>query len=291
MSSRLKLAAPPRDTSNWRPQCLGDIVGNRRLKEYLSRMIHSVRLKSHRAGWNLLLTGGSRSGKTSSLSFGLQALACQNLDFPTLTPCRTCPSCAEKHHVHGDLETAWHSRLLSGGERTTPIEVHICVANGPSLTLQNVDTILSFMRREEDGPKVAYVDEIFRLDHRVAETLLSPMDRYQGIWLASSAHLPTPARGQTADDRRKIYEMFRSRFDFRLSTESPTTAEMVPWLKERCKDLAICVADSDTVLSRVAEESGRIPGRALLMLNYASKMCDSVLTDQVIDECARADDL
>jgi hypothetical protein len=51
---------------------------------------------------------------------------------------------------------------------------------------------------------------------------------FMSIWLASSSHLPTPARGQHADDRRKIYEMFKSRFAFRLPKEIESSSPHLP---------------------------------------------------------------
>jgi DNA polymerase III delta prime subunit len=275
--------------SPWRVSCLDDIVGNARLKGYLSSMIYGVRNKMDRSGWNLFLTGTPRSGKTSSLTFALQALACQNLDFASLRPCQSCPSCVERHGIHGDVGTAWHCRLLPDCARRTPTELSVFVANGPTLSVHNIDELLDFARYEAEGPKVVYIDEVYRLDHRVAEILLSPMDRYQVIWLASSAYLPAPAPGQAADQRRRIYEMFEARFHFRLSTNLPTTAEMIPWLAERCRGFGVRL-QTPAILPSVAEKSDRIPGRALTILNHARQMNDGLLSDTIIEECVFGDE-
>jgi len=269
---------------------LNDIVGNAQLKGYLSHMIHGVRNKMNRSGWNLFLSGTPRSGKTSSLTFALQALACQNLDFASLRPCQSCPSCVERHGVHGDVGTVWHCRLLPDRARRTPIELSVYVANGPTLSTQNIDELLNFARYEVEGPKFIYIDEVYRLDHRVAESLLSPMDRYRAVWLASSAYPPAPVAGQAADQRRRIYEMFKERFHFRFSTELPATAEMIAWLEQRCREFDIRL-QAPAILVSVAEKSDCIPGRALTILNHARQMNDGLLSDDVVDECSLTDDL
>ena len=90
------------DIERWKPERWDQIVGNQELKEFFWDMIWCVRKEGHRSGFNLLLTGPSRGGKTSGIVFGLQSLFCLNFDLDTMNPCGQCRNCTMKVHLYGN---------------------------------------------------------------------------------------------------------------------------------------------------------------------------------------------
>ena len=57
---------PPIDIEHWRPKSRHDFVGNYKLREYIEDCIVGMRQEGRRGGYNAVIFGDSRSGKTES---------------------------------------------------------------------------------------------------------------------------------------------------------------------------------------------------------------------------------
>jgi DNA polymerase III gamma/tau subunit len=82
------------DFENFQPKSWQDIVGNQEIVEHFQNMLYKIRVDGAIKGWNTLLTGPSRSGKTSEVKLFLRSLICLNIaDYSKIYPCFTCPHC------------------------------------------------------------------------------------------------------------------------------------------------------------------------------------------------------
>lgn len=89
----LKTSKEKNDLENYEPESWSDIIGNHKLKEYWSDLLWCVRQRGDRSGFNTMITGPSRGGKTSTIQFGIKALLCCNLDLTSMNPCHRCANC------------------------------------------------------------------------------------------------------------------------------------------------------------------------------------------------------
>src|SRR4051812_27839148 len=110
------------DIERWIPERWDQIGGNRKLKRYFLDMIWCIRLEGHRSGFNLIVEGPSRTGKTSTISFGIKCLGCLNLDFATMNACGVCHNCTMKTHLYGNDGWENYVDFLPEGEIRTPLK-------------------------------------------------------------------------------------------------------------------------------------------------------------------------
>lgn len=269
-----------KDIERWIPESWDQFAGNHELKEYFSDMIRCVRQEGHRAGFNLLATGVSRSGKTSMITFGIKCLGCLNFDFNTMNPCGKCKCCTLNHHLYGN--DGWENIVdfLDEQEAPTPVRYHYHPIDCTRLTEADLESRLAKLRCCNEDLRVIYLDEVHRLSRRfMDERLLKPLEDFPAIWIASSANVRRDVEGGPTLD-----PMFLKRFSYRITTELPTLYDLVTWLAERCVEWNIYVEAQERTLARLAERCHQVPGMALQVLNKAHKRRTKTLTFEMVEE-------
>jgi hypothetical protein len=269
------------DIERWLPERWDQIVGNQELKEYFWDLIHCVRKEGHRSGFNLLLTGPSRGGKTSGVTFGIKCLLCLDFDFKTMNPCGSCPNCRMKVHLYGN--DGWEDFITFSRDQKNlrPTRFHFLPLDCTRLDADDLERILTRVSVDDETLRVVYLDEVHRLNRRsLDERLLKPLEHSRAIWIASSAYVK---KGGDADGKR-LEKMFQNRFTYRIDTQKPTVQELAVWLAERCEEWGIHCDDPKAALTRLAQRSNQIPGMALQVLNKAHKRRSKLLTSQMVDQ-------
>lgn len=276
------------DIEHWRPKCRRDIVGNYDFVEYATDFIYGVRQTGHRGGYNLLYLGDSRSGKTSGVSWLLQCLGCYFLDLEKLAACGTCENCRYRHHIVGNRDWEDLHLYVQDAESKNYFDYHLSVVNGAALTSSGADDLIAYVSREVRAVKIVYIDEALRLDLRIMDQLLPPMDNTDAIWIATSVPRKTSARSPRGEpeDNVRVREMFANRFTYKIATQLPKADDLAIWLAERCREFGIRCEEPESTLRLVAERSRCVPGRALQVLNRAHKSRKQVLTRQLVESHA-----
>lgn len=269
-----------KDVERFQPQCWDHIVGNQKLKEYFWDMIWCIRKEGHRSGFNLLTTGESRSGKTATVSFGIKCLGCYDLDFETMNPCGRCANCTMNHHLYGNEDWEGFAEWLSEEEAPTPIRYSYLPIDC-TRPESELEASLSKIRVNDENLRIVYLDEVHGLKRRnMDEKLLTPLEKYPIIWIASSAVI----KKDHADDKSKVDEMFQNRFSFRINTQKPSVEELTAWLAQRCTELGIQCEDARETLRHLAQRSNRNTGMALHVLNRAHKKRSKILTKEMVED-------
>lgn len=278
-----------KNIEGWSASRWDQIVANQNVKEYWWDTIHCIRQEGHRSGFNMLLTGDSRGGKTSSIALGIKALGCFNLDLDTFNPCGHCANCKAKVGQYGN--DGWENWVdVFEDEETVKKAVRFLYlpVDCTRLTEAEIDKVIGKVRVDDGNIKIVYLDEVHRLVRRgLDEQLLKPLESYEAIWIASSAYVKKQDRENSNEDGRRqnsLEIMFQNRFTFRLETQKPTVDEMVFWLAERCEEWGISVEALESTLGRLAERSRCVPGMALQVVNKAHKRRSKLLTRQLVDE-------
>lgn len=286
----MKLTEPvTKDIERWIPSRWDQIVANQDIKEYWWDTIHCIRREGHRSGFNMLLTGDSRGGKTSCITLGIKALGCFNLDLDSFNPCGHCANCTARVGLYGN--DGWENWVdVFETEETAKKSVRFLYlpVDCTRLTDAEIDKLVGKVRVDDGNLKIVYLDEVHRLVRRgLDEQLLKPLENCEAIWIASSAYVKKEDRDESNEDTRKqksLEIMFQNRFTFRLETQKPTVDEMVFWLAERCEEWEIRVEAPESTLQRLAERSRYLPGMALQVVNKAHKRRSKLLTRQIVDE-------
>lgn len=278
-----------RDIERWLPSRWDQITGNQPLKEYFWDMLWCVRKQGHRSGFNLLLTGPSRGGKTSGITLGIQALGCFNLDFATFNPCGTCANCRAKISLYGnDGWENWVDIFEDEEAAKRSIRYLFIPLNCGSLNEEEIDRLLARIRVDDDTLKVVYLDEVHRLVRRGLDSqLLVPLEKHPVIWMASSAYVRSEDNEDGHEGRRRpddLERMFQNRFTYRISTEKPSVDEMAIWLAERCEEWGIHVEDAERTLTRLSERCRQLPGMALQVVNKAHKRRSRLLVRAMVED-------
>jgi len=269
------------DVERWQPGRWDQILGNHNLKEYFWDLIWCVRKERHRSGFNLLLTGPSRGGKTSGVRFGIKCLWCLKFDFETMNPCGTCDNCQMKIDLFGTDGWQSHMDYEPVGEDCKPVRFHYWPVDCTRISEGELDKILFRARVDDEDLKVIYLDEVHRLGRRfMDEKLLKPLEESRVIWIASSAYI----KKEEDEESRKLDKMFQNRFSFRMDTQKAPVDDFAVWLAGRCMDFGINCDDPKNVLTRLAERSNQIPGMALQVLNKAHKRRSKLLTLEMVDQ-------
>ena len=268
----------PIDPIHFLPKSWDDVCGCHEVKAHFRDLITAVRVQKQRSGWNTLLGGVSRSGKTSITRFTIDALTCMKFNPETLAPCGSCDMCRGRlhsypHHVGYELYETFKY-------------YHVDCA---SLSPVALDEILSFTYRDYDKLlTIVYLDEIHHLAKGIDQRLLKPLEDDRVIWIGTSAYI--------ADDDRPVKfkaldKMFLNRFPDKLRTTLPSPEEFYTFLYDRCLESQIGVEASSRQLAEdelhptllhLAEKCQRIPGRGLQILSKAFKR-GRFLTRRIID--------
>ena len=263
------------------PQSWSEFVGNRRLKEYCRDLIHGVRIRGLTTGFNAIIAGHSRTGKTATIAYAMKCMGCHNLDMNTLEACGKCDICRSLNHKLGNRNWEnWCDYIPEEGA-PKPIQYHFTPVDCTTLTTEGLDQICRDIRWNVPAVSVIYLDEVHRLCSRnMDEKLLIPMEKYPAIWIASSSY----ADRTDGSNRRSLEKMFLNRFNYRLTTEKPGMPEMVEWLTQMCERLAITVEDPRSTLTELTRRCDRVPGMALQLLVKARNTRDKLLTRKLMDE-------
>lgn len=269
------------DIERWKPERWDQIVGNQELKEYFWDMIWCIRKEGHRSGFNLLLTGPSRGGKTSCIVFGLKCLFCLNFDFTTMNPCGRCPNCTMKIHLYGTRGWEDYIDFVEPEEKPTPVRFSYLPLDCTRLSEGELDRILDRVSVDDRMLRVIYLDEVHRLARRfMDERLLKPLEDPTAIWIASSAYVK---KDEENNGSIKLEKMFQNRFTFRIDTQKPAVEQLAVWLAERCGEWGIRCEDPEPILTRLAQRCNQIPGMALQVLNKAHKRRSKLLTREMVE--------
>ncbi|MBL8822271.1 MAG: hypothetical protein JNJ77_06745 [Planctomycetia bacterium] len=263
----------PPDILRWLPDRWDQFIGNRQLKRYLQKLLVKLRKEFRRTGkipevsrLCFLVTGESRSGKTSLIKHFVRSLTCSDFNDETMEPCkRTCIACRErpeKYGLHGLFATA----AIGPGN----MPVHLMVVDCTKLqTPDQLRKVLIDAGDWDDGLRVFYFDEVHRLIHKqMEEMLLKEVEEKNFLWFFSTA------KPQNLED------MFLNRL-LKLKTELPESKEMEHWLVDLCDQWGI--AWEPEAILRVVEKCNRVPGTALHALAMAAMDPDIGLTLELVE--------
>jgi Holliday junction resolvasome RuvABC ATP-dependent DNA helicase subunit len=236
----------------WSPQQWDDIIGNSAMKAYFRNLARMIRDEYRRTGripmaalGALLLSGLSRSGKTSLVKFLVRCLMCQSVD-ADLNPCRhTCPACRDRPEVEG-REGLFSVTATASSEVLVDLHIIDCGRTNTPAALEDQ------LRRLEYFPNqltVVFLDEVHRLTRNSAdEMLLKILEDAELLFILSSAHA------------EKLDTMLRNR-TVELATELPTDVEFGVWIARRCREFGTPYQE-DAIVDLV-QKSNRVPGLAL----------------------------
>jgi len=273
--------APPQNIEYLCLKSWDEILGNADLKEYLKDLIYMVRCEGHRTGFNALITGESRSGKTAAVEYGMKCLGCFDFDFETLEACGKCWNCTSTQQRSGNRDWENWCNIIPPEMVPTPIEYHYAPVDCTLLDQKSLNELTFDLEENQGMLNVIYLDEVHRLCSRnMDEKLLKPMEQFEAIWIASSAY----ADRDDGSGRRPLEKMLQNRFTYRITTEKPSEEELMIWLAERCDQFGIKVESPKTTLRQLAERSNRLPGMALQVVNKAYKKRNKTLTMKILDK-------
>src|SRR5436305_59633 len=96
------MTMPLSDPIDWQPRTWEEAVGCEEVITRYKALVYGVRIRGLKRGFNTLVTGKTRTGKTCLTRFAIRCLGCQELDLLTLNPCPgTCSACRENPDGYG----------------------------------------------------------------------------------------------------------------------------------------------------------------------------------------------
>jgi hypothetical protein len=271
------------DLGNFLPSNWSQIAGNKKLKEYLLDLISGVRNHHFTTGYNALVVGDSREGKTATIKLGIKCVGCYDFDFTTMNPCGKCPNCTMNHHLWGNTGYENYCDMVDDKQVSTPIRYRFVPIDCTRVTPKEMDELIVSLQPREDAVRIIYLDEIHRLVRKgmdLDHQLLKPMEELEAIWIASSANVKN-AEGKNI---KKLEKMFLNRFDYVIETEKPDIQEFSKWVMERCVESGVQIDDPETVLPRLAARSSKNIGMALKVLNKAHKRRSKTIDIQLVED-------
>ncbi|ADB19079.1 hypothetical protein Psta_4434 [Pirellula staleyi DSM 6068] len=248
--------------SNW-----DEIVGNKRLKQTLRSIGERMVGPTKALGCNLLVTGQSRSGKTSTVELFTSAVMCNKSTPENFQPCGDCYPCSQQVGRHSLHEI---DHILAGG-----LDHDICFLplDGNRCTQAELDTAIEQMSSGPNYRWICYLDEIQGLVRRhLDHHLLRTVEQSTRVnWIMTTA------------STKGLDKMFRNRFT-ELSTELPSVEELAIFLAKRCLTPSINIAwDDNSTLVRLAQRCEQVPGKALKCLAFASST-GGTLTRELVED-------
>ena len=140
------------EIKRWVPRKEEEICGLTRMKEFF----RDAYLRAGGRTQNILITGDSRSGKTSTVKWYITALALRTRTRPTMDPCELCGSCREA--VDHSVEFGWESDLRLSEVDFVPIDCPNC--NGQELKAKLLQLY------DSDKLKIVYLDDFTWFEER-----------------------------------------------------------------------------------------------------------------------------
>lgn len=247
------------DIERWTPTKWEHIVGNRELVEHFRGAINAGG-----APPNTLVTGPSRSGKTSNIKLAIRSMFCTGRDSKTLDPCGMCSSCLN--------QTGHHDRRGIESQLETPesgVAQHYWLVD--CATIDERD-LLSGLRDHKffSGVQVFYLDEFDQLKRRgIDRVLLRALEDHAFSWIASCVSV--------VDQEKTIL----NRFSCNIATGLPTRDEMAIWLAHRCAEWDLQLDREETLLL-LAERCNQVPGKALHVLASVAANPTRTLTTEIV---------
>ena len=249
------------EIKRWIPNSWGDVVGNPELVEHFQDILHAS-LDGEFNGLNTLVTGESRSGKTSIVKLFVRCIYCDKLDRKTLTPCKfECENCRTDVSLYG---------LEGMNVNLQGRNIHYLPIDCTSVSEKDLKDRLVDLR-DYGGFRLVFLDEAHRLVRRnMDEQLLKPSEeRANTMWIVTSA-----VTGE-------LESMFKRRF-VRLQTERASVDDFSLWLTDRCHEFEIQIDEPSTII-RLAERSNQSPGDALQVLSRAAIKRPKQLTRKLVE--------
>ena len=252
----------PREIERRFPPTLKDVIGCRDLKKVLINHLHN-----EGRGTNVLVSGGTGTGKTATIKAYVRTLNCPHAAGQPPAPCGTCEDC--KHfdvRVPQDgLFAILSKRVMCEGKEPfnyCPVD---CAAVSES---QIKDILLNVM--QSAGNYVIFLDEVHRIvGRKMDHLLLKPLEELDAVWIASSA------RNDGLDP------MFLRRFAARVSTSPPTEEELATFLADRCREWQI-VPDDPATVALLARRSKQVTAECISVLALAASRDGRLLDKSLV---------
>ena len=272
MDTNVQRLKPVERLSTWLPSSHSDVVGNKKLKKRLAGILKAIRaaVRSSSRGFPLppfLISGLSRSGKSSTIKLLLRCMCCRAYNDSTDSPCnRTCETCTNRVEVNGESYLNSFLRMIIDGHI---LSLHYLPIDCSRLnTRSEVEKILREIKNDYDGIVVVFLDEAHRLKSRqLDEMFLKPIEDFENVWWIFGTARPEELDG-----------MLRNRLT-EIKTELPDIEELATWLIRRCQEFDLPYEEKAII--RVCEKSNRVPGIALKALEMASSNEGGVTVDFV----------
>jgi DNA polymerase III delta prime subunit len=222
------------------------------MKKYFRNLVRMIREEYRRTGripkaglGSLLLSGESRSGKTSIVKFVVRCLMCQDVD-ADLNPCRhTCPACQHRPEIEG-REGLFSITATASNEVLVDLQIIDCGRTNTPAALEERLRCLEYFPSQLT---VVFLDEVHRLTRNSAdEMLLKILEDAELLFILSSAHA------------EKLDTMLRNR-TCELATELPTKVELAGWIGCRCREFGI--AFEEEAIVALVRKTNRVAGLTL----------------------------
>lgn len=228
-----------------------DVIGNKQIVSHLKNLLRALtNNKASISSVNILLTGESRSGKTSATRFFLRCFHCESLCSSTLNPmcngnCKACKHINVRFGEAGVLARLYgvkrESLVRDCGRFSRAEEVRELVCNAEQLCM----------------PSLIVLDEVSRLEKQVwSDYLLSSLETPGQFWLA------------TAISAEKLDPPFKNRFSI-LKTEQASEDDLLDWTIRRMNRHGITL-DNEKTLTANVRRFQTAPGRIVQALLLAS---------------------
>lgn len=250
------------EIQQWIPKSLNEIVGNEELVEHFENGLAVGGVMP-----NTLITGESRSGKTSGVKAFIRALFCRNRATGSFDACGVCVNCQADVGRYEQTGVFVQATMMESNQKQVR---HFLPIDCAKITEAILREELSDLR-EFSGLRIIYLDEIHRLKQRgMDELLLKPLEELNYVWIASSATV------------KGLEPMFLNRFLVKLHTQLPTRDALAEWLAYRCKEWGIEWDDPRTLV-RLAELSNQNPGKAIQVLARAAGKPSRKITSELVE--------
>lgn len=257
-----------REIERWIPQNLQQVAGCQTLVEELE-----MRIRAGSDASNLLVTGPPGTGKTSAIKTAIRTWKCRRRPVDSLVPCEQCRSCESRDPRFPDLGLFAYTADDVGEPGVEPF--HFCPVDCSHVTESSLKEVV-FDLRSYSGTIVVYLDEVHRLKRsKMEHLLLKPLEEMDVVWIASSAHTD------------ELDEMFIRRFSSLVTTEYPSTEELVLFLTARCQEWNLNIGGSATpadTLLLLAQKSQRNVSACMKVLARAALRTDRMLTLTLVQQ-------